>query len=84
MCEIWLKFTKKTPEQCRWRPSGVFIANWKSFTHSAEVSIVDSEQENAYCDETTKMSNTTKNLQRLKKVWSSGHKEITRAAIPWE
>ena len=39
--EIWSKLTIKTPEQCQWRCSGVFIVNFVHFTHCSSVSIVN-------------------------------------------
>ena len=37
MCEICSKLTVKTPEQCHWRRSGVFIANFEQISHIALV-----------------------------------------------
>ena len=33
MCEICSKLTRKTPERCHWRRSGVFIVNFKQISH---------------------------------------------------
>ena len=32
-CEIYLKLTIKTPEQCQWGWSGVFIVNFEHILH---------------------------------------------------
>ena len=44
-CEICSELTLKTPEQCHWRCSGVFIVNFEHIhTLFYSVSIVDFEQ----------------------------------------
>ena len=36
-CEICSKLTIKTPEQCQWRRSGVFIVNFKHISHLVSI-----------------------------------------------
>ena len=36
-CEICSKLTRKTPERCRWRGSGVFMFNFEHILHLALV-----------------------------------------------
>ena len=39
-CEICSKLTIKTPEQCQWRRSGVFIVNFEHIAHLALVCLL--------------------------------------------
>ena len=36
-CQIYSKFTIKTPERCQWHRSGVFIVNFEHISHLALV-----------------------------------------------
>ena len=46
-CEIWPKLIIKTPKQCHWLRSGVFIVNFKQISY-INVSIVNLEQVNGH------------------------------------
>ena len=47
MCEIWLKFPIKIPEQGHCRLSGDFIVNFEQISHCSGISIVGFNQGNA-------------------------------------